>query len=155
MRKFLVLFCLLNFLVALQAENRPKSRVPVPDELADAFDKYSKAWIRRDWGTVFDCLTPTDQKKTLELHGTKDLYIQKQEEGFKDTVTSFERVATYRMGQLVFTFAIVIKGKHRNGEAFVDPTFCSFELVDGRWCLINPVVPNMGQNNLPKAPPNL
>ncbi len=126
-------------------------QVPIPSDLEKTFDRYSRAWVHEEWGAIFDCLPPTVQKTYLEMFKTRDGYIKNQEAGFKDKIISFERKATYVMGPKIYTFATVVKGKHPSGEEFTSASFTSFELIENRWCMVDPVVPNFGQN-LPPPP---
>lgn len=130
---------ILGFLGGLNLAHGQDSSVP--PELNKTFERYARAWENSDWGRVFDITAPAVQKVMLNNFGSREAWIKHQDGNFKDKITSLQRVQTFRMLDTVYTFAIVTKGKRPGGGPFGVPGFATFEFIDGKWYLVEPVVP--------------
>jgi hypothetical protein len=128
--------------------------VAVPKGLVETFDKYSKAWIRADWGRVFDLTSPVNQQALVKEFGTRENWIKHQAANFKDIIVSLERRATHRMSETIYTFAIVTSGKRPEGAPFSVEGFATFEWINEKWFLVDPVLPKAPQptTKTPKPP---
>ncbi len=113
----------------------------VPPELAKTFERYARAWKDADWGRIFEVNAPVFKKALLDEFGSRDAWIRHQSADFKDTILSYERVATYRLASQVYTFATVVKGRRPDKSEFSAEGYATFELMEGTWYLVTPVAP--------------
>lgn len=113
----------------------------IPKELEKTFDRYRRAWVGRDWGRIYDLNAPQYQKKAVEMFGNREKWIKHQDVDFKDKIISIQSVATYQLSDTVFTFETVTNGKRPNGKEFNLRGYTTFELIDGRWYLVEPLPP--------------
>lgn len=142
-------------LTALGAAGLRAQEDTAPAELDKVFDRYCKAWTHADWGRIFDLTSPALQNIMLRDFKTREGWIKWQASDFKDTITEMERKAVFRMSNTVYTFVIVTKGKRpreSGGKDFEAGGFASFELLNGKWFLVDPVIPKEMQPE-PPAPP--
>ena len=136
---FCSFFCLIaNFVLAQEAE--------VPKQLTKTFDRYSKAWVNRDWNRVFEITAPEYQKILIKKHGSREVWAKNQETAFKDKITQLERLKSYRIADDLFTFTVLTHGKRPSGIDFKVPGYASFQFIEGNWYLIDPVIPKSLQD---------
>lgn len=126
--------------------------VPLPPELAKVFEKYSKAWKYEDWGRLFDIGSPDLRKGLLQKFKTRDGFIEYQETHFKATISSIEKLAVYRVGKDMFTFAVMTKAKDPMGKPVAIQSWATFEWIEGEWYLTETVEPKL-QKGPPKNVP--
>ncbi len=132
---FLSSFCLLH---AQDAD--------VPRELSKTFDRYARAWVQADWGRVFDVTAPEFQMMFLKSFGNREAWIKHQAASFKDTITALERTSSYRISDTLYTFATVTRGKRPGGKPFTIEGFATFELINDKWYLVEPVIPKRAEH---------
>jgi hypothetical protein len=140
--------CLVGFCV-VQSYGLAESReAPIPSELAKIFEKYSRAWRSEDWGRLFDLGSPDVKKGLIEKFKDRDGFIEYQEKNYKATISSVERLAVYRVGKDMFTFAVMTKATDPMGKQVAIRSWATFEWIEGEWYLSDTVEPN-----LKKGPP--
>jgi len=140
MKTKLFLLGFMGSLCLLQAQD-----ADVPRELSKTFNRYSRAWVQGDWGRVYDVTAPEFQKMFLNSFGSREAWIKHQAESFKDTITELERTASYRISDTLYTFATVTRGKRPGGKPFTVEGFATFELINDKWYLVEPVVPKRAE----------
>lgn len=118
----------------------------VPRELSKTFDRYARAWVQGDWGRVFDITAPEFQAIFLKSFGNREAWIKHQGQSFKDTITELDRTASYRISDTLYTFATVTRGKRPGGKPFTIEGFATFELINDKWYLVEPVIPKRAEH---------
>jgi len=139
---------------AAMAWNAQGQDDPFPRELQKRFERYARAWVKRDWNTIFELTAPNFQELLLQNSGseTREEWVKHQEVDVKDRITSLDLTATHRISETVFTVAITTKGMHPNGAEFSSKGYASFELMDGKWHLVDPVPPGPSTGARKEAP---
>jgi hypothetical protein len=122
---------------------------PLPPELAKTFERYARAWADGDWGRLFDLNDPEGQKLAIKEFGSRDAWMEHQAKALKDRILSVERKAVWRVGEASFTFAISTKVRRPDKREETVGGFATFEWIDGKWYLVEPIIPGAAQ----AAPP--
>lgn len=157
LRGLLVLLALVPLPAAATTERRPAGDVktvpdvPLPPDLAKTFERYARAWVDGDWGRLFDINDPEGQKLAIKDYGSRDGWIEHQAKSLKDRILSIERRAVWRVGQASYTFAISTKVRRPDKREETVGGFATFEWIEGKWYLVEPVIP--GTASPPPPPP--
>lgn len=125
---------------------------PLPPELAQTFERYTRAWRDADWGRLFDLNDPEGQKLAIKEFGSRDAWIEHQAKSLKDRILGIERKGVWRVGQASFTFAIATKIRRPDKREEVVPGFATFEWIEGKWYLVEPVIPGEAAPAPPPQP---
>lgn len=123
----------------------------LPPDLLKTFERYARAWKDADWGRIFDLNNPESQKLAIKQFGSRDAWIEHQSRDFKDRVLGIERNAVWRVGEATFTFAIATKVRRPDKQEETLGGFATFEWIEGKWYLVEPIVP--GGTQPPPPPP--
>ncbi|MCC7518842.1 MAG: hypothetical protein IT578_06620 [Verrucomicrobiae bacterium] len=148
----------LAFLIALQtsgvgADDRKALEAPLPPDLVKTFERYTRAWADADWGRIFEINNPAAQKTALQEFGSRDAWIEHQEKSLKDRVLRVERQAVWRVGEASFTFAISTKVRRPDKREETLGGFATFEWIEGKWYLVEPILPGAAQTSPPSRAP--
>ncbi len=124
-----------------EGDAKGERKLPLPPDLEKTFERYTRAWVDADWGRLFELNDPQGQKLAIKEFGSRDAWIEHQAKSLKDRILGIEREGVWRVGQNSFSFAIVTKVRRPDKREETVPGFATFEWIEGKWYLVEPVIP--------------